>query len=184
MPKLNPVKIIYRWRVRVGFIGLILAIILARPDLTSFLTGLGVCLLGLLIRTWSAGHLRKEKELAISGPYQYSRNPLYLGNFVIGIGVVIASRSWWVLGFFAAYFLLFYPLAIKREMERMKELFPDEYDEYKKKAPLFFPSGKAFSFGEKNEFSWKLFWKNKEWRALTGAFLFWLILALKMIFLL
>lgn len=180
MPKFNLEKIVYRWRVRAGSIGLILAIIFAKPDLTSFLTGLGICFLGLLIRTWSAGHLRKEKKLAISGPYQYTRNPLYLGNFVIGISVAFASRSWWVLGYFAAYFLLFYPLAIKREMKRMKELFPHEYDEYKKKAPLFFPTWKSFSLSGKNKFSWKLFRKNKEWRALIGAFLFWVILALKM----
>jgi len=180
MPKFNFKKIVYRWRVRAASIGLILAIIFARPDLTSFLTGLGICFLGLLIRTWSAGHLRKEKELAISGPYQYTRNPLYLGNFMIGISVAFASRSWWVFGYFAAYFLLFYPLAIKKEMERMKELFPGEYDEYKKKAPLFFPTWKSFSFSGKNKFSWKLFRKNKEWRALIGAFLFWVILALKM----
>ena len=181
MPKFNLEKLAYRWRVRAASIGLILAIIFARPDLTSFLTGLGVCFIGLLIRTWSAGHLRKEKKLAISGPYQYTRNPLYLGNFVIGISVAFASRSWWVLGYFAVYFLLFYPLVIKREMKRMKEFFPDEYDEYKKKAPLFFPTWKSFSLQGKNKFSWKLFRKNKEWRALTGAFLFWLILALKMI---
>ncbi len=180
MPKFNLEKIVYRWRVRAASIGLILAIIFARPDLTSFLIGLGVCFLGLLIRTWSAGHLRKEKELAISGPYQYTRNPLYLGNFVIGISVAFASRSWWVLGYFAAYFLLFYPLVIKREMKRMKKLFPNEYDEYKKKAPLFFPMWKSFSLSGKNKFSWKLFLKNKEWRALIGAFLFWVILALKM----
>ena len=124
MPKFNLEKIVYRWRVRAASIGLILAIIFARPDLTSFLTGLGICFLGLLIRTWSTGHLRKEKKLAISGPYKYTRNPLYLGNFVIGISVAFASRSWCVLGYFAAYFLLFYPLVIKREMKRMKELFP------------------------------------------------------------
>lgn len=180
MPEFNLEKIVYRWRVRAASIGLILAIIFARPDLISFLTGLGICFLGLLIRTWSAGHLRKEKKLAISGPYQYTRNPLYLGNFVIGISVAFASRSWWVLGYFAAYFLLFYPLVIKREIKRMKEFFPEEYDEYKKKAPIFFPSWISSSFSEKNKFSWKLFRKNKEWRALIGAFLFWVILALKM----
>jgi len=180
MPKFNLEKIVYRWRVRAASIGLILTIIFARPDLTSFLTGLGICFLGLLIRTWSAGHLSKEKELAISGPYQYTRNPLYLGNFVIGISVAFAARSWWVLGYFAAYFLLFYPLAIKREMKRMKEFFPGEYDEYKKKTPLFFPSWKSFSLSGKNKFNWTLFRKNKEWRALIGAFLFWVILALKM----
>jgi protein-S-isoprenylcysteine O-methyltransferase Ste14 len=180
MPKFNLEKIVYRWRVRAASIGLILAIIFARPDLTSFLTGLGICFLGLLIRTWSTGHLRKEKKLAISGPYKYTRNPLYLGNFVIGISVAFASRSWWVFAYFAAYFLLFYPLAIKREMKRMKEFFPGEYDEYKRKTPLFFPSWRSFSLSGKNKFSWKLFQKNKEWRAIIGAFLFWVILALKM----
>jgi len=174
-------KIICRWRVRAGFIGLILAIILAKPNLPSFLVGIGVCSLGLLIRTWSSGHLRKEKELAISGPYRYTRNPLYLGNFVIGISIVIVSRSWWILGIFTVYFLLFYPLVIKKEKQRMKELFPREYDEYKKKAPPFFPSWKPFLFSGKNRFSWKLFRKNKEWRALIGALLFWLVLTFKMI---
>jgi len=181
MPKFNLEKIIYRWRVRTGFICLILAIILGRPNLPSFLAGIGICSLGLLIRSWSSGHLRKEKELAISGPYRYTRNPLYLGNFVIGIGVVIATCSWWILGIFIAYFILFYPLAIRKEKERMKELFPREYDEYKKKAPLFFPSWKPFPLAGKNKFSWKLFRKNKEWRALIGALLFWLTLAFKMI---
>ena len=183
MPKLSLEKIIYRWRVRAGSIGLMLAIILARPELASFLAGLGICFFGLLIRIWSAGHLRKEKELAISGPYKYTRNPLYLANLVIGMSVVVASRSWWVLGFFVAYFLLFYPIAIKKEMERMKELFPAKYDEYKEKVPLFFPSWKAYSSGDKNKFSWKLLRRNKEWRALIGAVLFWLVLALEMIFL-
>lgn len=181
MPEFSLEKIISRWRVRAGSIGLILVIILAKPDFPSFLVGIGVCSLGLLIRTWSSGHLRKEKELTISGPYRYTRNPLYLGNFVIGISVVIASRSWWILGIFTVYFLLFYPLAIKKEKQRMKELFPHEYDEYKKKAPLFFPSWKPFLFSGKNRFSWKLFRKNKEWRALIGALLFWLVLTFKMI---
>ena len=181
MPKFNLKKIIYRWRVRTGFICLILAIILASPNLPFLLGGIGICFLGLLIRTWSSGYLRKEKELAISGPYQYTRNPLYLGNFIIGISVVIATLSWWVLGIFIAYFVLFYPLAIKKEKERMKELFPREYGEYKKKAPLFFPSWKPFHLPGKNKFSWKLFRKNKEWRALIGALLFWLTLAFKMI---
>jgi len=177
----NLKEAIYRWRVRSGLVCLILVILLARPVLSSLLASMIVCFVGLAIRAWAAGHLRKEKELTISGPYSLTRNPLYLGNFVIGISVVVGSCSWWILGLFIVYFLLFYPLVIKKEEKKMKALFPDEFEEYRKKVPLFFPSFKKAFLPQKNKFSFKLYRKNREWRALLGALLFWLILAAKMI---
>ncbi len=176
--------IIYRWRVRVGFVCLVLALILSKPTLCSLLGGMGICLLALILRTWASGHLRKEKELTISGPYQFTRNPLYLANFIIGISVVVASYSWWVFVVFIAYFLLFYPVALKREREKMKKLFPGDYEKYKKKVPFFLPSLKSSPSSLKNKFRWKLYKKNKEFRALFGAVVFWLVMSAKMIFLL
>jgi protein-S-isoprenylcysteine O-methyltransferase Ste14 len=181
MPNLDFKKAIYRWRVRACLLCLILVVFLARPVFASLLTGIIVCLVGLAIRAWAAGHLRKEKELAVSGPYSLTRNPLYLGNFFIGISVAVGSCSWWILGLFIVYFLLFYPLIIKKEEEKMKALFPDEFEEYRKKVPLFLPSFKKASLPQKNKFSSKLYRKNREWRALLGALFFWLILAAKMI---
>ena len=172
---------LYRWRVRTGLIGVILVIILAKPDLSSLIIGLAVSLPGLMLRTWAAGHLKKDKELTISGPYRYSRNPLYLGNLIIGLGIFIASRSLWVLGIFIMYFLLFYPLIIQVEAEKMKSLFPQEYPEYAKKTPVFFPYRKPFSPPKKNRFSGLLFRENKEWKALIGTVLLWLILSGKII---
>ncbi len=183
MPEVDFKKRIYGWRVRTGLIGVILVVILAKPDLLSLLGGLAVCILGLLLRMWASGHLRKQKELTISGPYMYTRNPLYLGNLIIGFGLVIASRSLWSLCIYLAYFLLFYPLVIHTEREKMKELFPAEYEEYRKKTPLFFPSMRPFSTPNKNKFSWKTFQENKEWRAIFGTFFFWMILLAKFIFL-
>ena len=182
MSKGNLKKIVYRWRVRAGFIAIILVIILAKPNLPSLLGGFVVCSSGLFLRTWASGHLRKEKELTVSGPYKHTRNPLYLGNLIIGLSVVIASSSLWILGIFTAYFLLFYPIAVQVEMERMKAFFPHKYETYKKKTPLFFPSWKSFSSSKKNKFSWELYRKNKEWRAFLGAIFFWLILAGKAVF--
>ena len=78
---------------------------------------------GLLLRAWASGHLRKEKELTISGPYQYTRNPLYLGSLVIGAAIVIGCRSWWIFVIFILYFLLFYPVAVLFEQEKMIALF-------------------------------------------------------------
>jgi len=175
--------IIYRWRVRAGFIGLILVILLSRATLYSLLGGMGLCLLAITLRTWASGHLKKEKELTISGPYQFTRNPLYLANFIIGASVVVASNSLWILGFFIVYFLIFYSVALKREREKMKELFPGEYEKYKKRVPFFLPSLKNSSSSNKNKFSWRLYKKNKECRALLGAVVFWLIMWAKMIFL-
>ena len=181
MPEARLKQRLYRWRVRAGLISVILVIILAKPDLSSLLIGLGVSLPGLMLRTWAAGHLKKDKELTVSGPYRYSRNPLYLGNLIIGLGVIVASRSLWVLGIFVAYFLLFYPLIIQVEAEKMKKLFSQEYPEYAKKTPVFFPYKKPFSLPKKKWFSGVVFRENKEWRAFVGTALLWLVLSGKII---
>jgi hypothetical protein len=183
MPERGFKNAVYRWRVRAGFLCLILAVILAKPNLYSLLAGVGLCASGLVLRGWASGHLMKEKTLARSGPYRFTRNPLYLGNFIIGISVTTASRSWWMVAVFFLYFLLFYPAVLKREANRMKALFPQEYEKYKSKVPLFFPSfGRSLPGYAK--FSWELYKRNKEYRALLGAILFWLVLTAKMLLIL
>src|SRR5258706_16263477 len=69
----------------------------------------------LALRAWATGHLRKNDALAVTGPYAYTRNPLYLGSFLIGVGFTIASGRF-VLGFlFAALFLgIYVPVKIGR----------------------------------------------------------------------
>ena len=177
MHKFSLNRTLYRWRIRTGFIGLILAIVFSNPDRIFLVSGFGVCLVGLLLRTWAAGHLRKEKELAVSGPYRYTRNPLYLANFIIGISVVLASHSIWIFILFIVYFLLFYLPVISREKERMESFFPAKYEDYKKKVPLFFPSLKPYPcLGNKVKFDWKLYKRNREYRALLGALLFWILM--------
>jgi protein-S-isoprenylcysteine O-methyltransferase Ste14 len=180
MAKLKLEKWIYRWRVRTGSFCVILIVVLAKPNIRFLLGSVGICSIGLLIRAWASGHLVKEKELAISGPYQYTRNPLYFGNLILGIGVAMGANSWAALVIFLAYFSLFYPFVIKREIERMKELFPEKYDEYKKRVPLFFPSFRHGS-PSNSRFSWSLYMKNKEYRALLGTVLFGLLLMGKML---
>jgi protein-S-isoprenylcysteine O-methyltransferase Ste14 len=177
-PKLE--ETLNRLRVRVGLFLALAVILLARPTWPFLLAGVAVSAAGLVARAWASGHLRKEKELTVSGPYRYSRNPLYLGNLVIGLGIVIGARSWWVGGLFVAYFGVFYPLIIGRERDRMRQLFPDKYAEYGRKVPLFFPSFRKGHFSP-SRFSWDLYKQNKEYRALYGTALFWLAVAAKMI---
>jgi protein-S-isoprenylcysteine O-methyltransferase Ste14 len=179
MPESGLLRIIYEWRVRVTLLFVVLAVVLAKPDLWSILVGVGLTLIGLLIRTWACGHLEKEKKLTTSGPYRYTRNPLYFGNLLIGLGVVIGSQSWWVLGCAFVVFVIFYPVIIFSEKQKMEELFPMEYPEYKKLVPLFFPSYFTTWPTQNTRFRWDMYKKNREFRAVIGSFLFWLIMTAK-----
>ncbi|MFZ2054415.1 MAG: isoprenylcysteine carboxylmethyltransferase family protein [Candidatus Aminicenantales bacterium] len=171
-----------RFRVRAGLFLALAVFMLARPTRSSILFGILISFLGLVIRAWASGHLYKEKALAVSGPYRYSRNPLYLGNFLLGIGITAGARSWWVLGLCVAYYAVFYPMIIRRERERMKNLFPQQYVEYGKKVPLFFPNPRKH-LPANGRFSWSQYRRNKEYRALLGTVLVWLVLTAKLLLL-
>lgn len=173
---------LYKWRVKSGLIVIIPVIILSKPNVYSIVGGISLTIIGLLIRTWACGHIQKEKELTISGPYRYTRNPLYLGNLIIGISIVVGSLSWWVFAIFTAYFFLFYPIVINTEKNRMNKYFPSEYEEFRKNVPLFFPSLKPYQSVNPNKFNWTLYRKNREIRALAGFFFFWLVIVLKTLF--
>lgn len=172
---------LYRWRVRASLISIIAAFILARPNRLSLLAGAGFIILGLLLRGWACGHLTKDRDLTISGPYRYTRNPLYLGSLLIGVGVTAASRSWWVAALFALNFLIFYPVAVRKERDVLKEAFPEAYRAFSQAVPLFFPSLRPNPKVSSGPFTWPLYKRNKEYRALWGALIFMALLAAKMI---
>src|SRR5713226_1123621 len=97
-----------RIRVPLGFLFAALYLLLARPTWRSIVLGSIVVLPGLGIRALASGHVRKNEALATSGPYAYTRNPLYLGSLLMGLGFCVAARSWWVgvalvVMFFAIY---------------------------------------------------------------------------------
>lgn len=173
----------YRWRVRAGTLSSLLILVLARPTWPSLAGGGAVAFLGLGVRAWAAGHLKKERELAISGPYRYTRNPLYLGNLLIGLGVGLAAHSGWVAGLLGVYFLLFYPTVIKRERDRLARLFPQSYPRYRALVPLIFPRPAKSSAAANGAFRWDLVRQNKEYRAEAGAAAIWLFFAAKILLL-
>lgn len=176
------VEALYRWRVRTGTV-LILAVgVLARPTALSLAAGAAVALAGLALRAWASGHLNKEKILAVSGPYRHTRNPLYLGNLIIGAGVAVTSNSWPVLALLTAYFGVFYPLIIAKERKRMHRLFMEKYDDFADNVPLFFPGLRRAS---RNgiRFDRRLYAINREYRAAAATLIVWLVLAAKMLLL-
>src|SRR4051812_20332290 len=102
---------IQRWRVPLGFLCGAIFILLARPTLKALLIGAAISVIGLAIRGWASGHIRKNAQLAVSGPYAFTRNPLYLGSFLLGLGFTIASGRWELAVLFAALFLgIYFPV--------------------------------------------------------------------------
>ena len=171
----QPRKFWMRWRVRLGYPVAIMYWLLAPPTRHWIAMGAAVAGFGLLIRAIAAGYLRKDRELAISGPYARTRNPLYLGSAILAAGFVIAGHSWWAGGLIAVYFGVFYYAVMRNEEEDLRVRFGTIFDEYAAKVPLFLPhffgSGHMAPHDAKLEqgFSWELYQRNREYKALIGT---------------
>lgn len=163
-----------RWRVRTGYPVAALYIVLADPKPRSLLIGSIVVAIGLFIRGISSGYLRKDRELATSGPYAYTRNPLYLGSAFLAAGFAIAGGSWLAGLLVVAYFVIFYYAVMRNEEEDLHRRFGAVFDAYAARVPLFFPwftgANERASGGEEAErFSWKQYRRNREYKALIGT---------------
>ena len=129
--------------------------------------GVGIALVGLLVRGYAAGYLRKHKQLATSGPYAFTRNPLYLGSLLLALGFSVASYSWISAALLAAYIGLFYPVVIRREQTELQSLYGAAFVEYASRVPAFWPRLSPASSGKEN-FSWDLYRQNREYEAAIG----------------
>ena len=159
--------ILNRVRVPAGFLLAGLYFWLAHPAWPLWLAGIALAFLGMLFRGWAAGHVRKNDQLAVSGPYSFTRHPLYLGSFVIGLGFSLAGSSLTILVLFLACFLLLYLPAMRAEEERLKHLFPARYPDYRKTVPVFLPTRWPASRGQA-PFSLQHYRRNREYRVVLG----------------
>ncbi len=166
-----------RQRVKISVLISLLIIIISKPNIWSILGGFLISILGNILRFWASGYIKKEKELATSGPYSLTRNPLYLGNFIIGVGFCLASWQIFSIPIFLLYFIFFYIPLIKNEEKRMLEIFKEDYIEYKKSVPVFLP--KIDKIEKTENFSFKNIAENREWRAIISTMLFYFAIILK-----
>lgn len=108
------------------------------------LLGFALIFLGQIIRVsargYKAEHSGQSQELIQGGPYQIVRNPMYLGIFLIGLGVVLAIFKWWAVLIFILIFIIRYILLIYKEEKKLLMIFTDKYQAYCKKVPRIFPS--------------------------------------------
>jgi protein-S-isoprenylcysteine O-methyltransferase Ste14 len=168
-----------RWRVRLGYPLAVAVLGLARPTLQTIAVGAAVGTVGLWLRAYAAGYLHKKETLTVTGPYAYTRNPLYLGSAILSAGVGIATDSWIAAALLLIYFAVFYSIVMRREEGELRRFHAAAFEVYAKAVPLFFPrfgATKDSSDGSDSPgaFSFAQYRKNHEWQAAVG---FVLILA-------
>ena len=155
-----------RVRVPLGFGIAALVFYFSVPIPTSIMTGFPVALLGLVFRALAAGVIQKNSLLATTGLYQFSRNPLYLGSFLLISGFAIMSSNITAAALLILPFTLVYALVIRDEEAHMKQLFGEEFEQYQASVPQFFP--KSLDKSILHAFSLRQYLANREYNAGLG----------------
>lgn len=153
--------------MRFGYLVGAAAFWFARPQPKWLLCGVSIAACGLVLRGYAAGYLRKHKQLAVSGPYAFTRNPLYLGSILLAAGFSVASHSWISTLLLAAYLAIFYPAVIRREQTELKALYGAAFVEYAAQVPAFWPRLSPAT-PSTEQFSWPLYKQNREYEAAIG----------------
>ena len=168
-----------RWRVRIGYLLGVVVLFLAWPTPHSILLGATVGVIGLAIRAYSAGYLHKQEVLATSGPYAYTRNPLYFGSSILALGAAVAMRSWLAAALILVYFAVVYTFVMRREEMELRAKHGAAFDAYAAAVPLFLPrlTPRSLPGGANGSFLWSQYKRNHEYEAPVGFLLFLILLA-------
>ncbi len=177
-------RIATRMRVPLGFVFAAAYLWFARPAWAWIVAGAFLIIAGILVRAAAAGYIRKNRELTATGPYAYTRNPLYLGSVLIAAGFVIAARNPWIAIAALVMFLAIYVPVIRAEEKYLASAFPG-YAEYAAHVPRLLPRLRPYHSpaGGRNEgsFSRELYLKHREYNAALGSALMIGALILKMV---
>jgi protein-S-isoprenylcysteine O-methyltransferase Ste14 len=170
-----------------GFVFAGVYIWLARPTFVSMAWSLLLVLPGLWLRGYAAGYVKKNAELTMTGPYAYTRNPLYLGSMLIAFGFAAASKSIVIVLLLAVLFAIIYIPVIHSEEAFLRSRFAD-FDAYAASVPRLVPRLRPVSVATREpersagSFSFPLYRKHREYNALMGATAIYAVLALRIVF--
>ncbi|MFL6621821.1 MAG: methyltransferase family protein [Sulfurifustaceae bacterium] len=144
----------HRSRQFVGIAFLILLTTVGAPtDARAYVVGLVLAVLGIAVRLWASGHVKKDKVLATTGPYAYVRHPLYVGNHLITFGFCLASGLWWSFIVWLALALFYYPQTIQHEDRLLARLFPGQWEAWSKETRALIPRITPYQSGQRSEWS-------------------------------
>jgi protein-S-isoprenylcysteine O-methyltransferase Ste14 len=145
-------RIARRIRVPLGFAFAAVYLWLATPTATSLLIGSALVIPGLVIRGLASGHVQKNEQLTTTGPYAYTRNPLYLGSLILAVGFAMISRNLWIgVGLIVIFVAIYLPV-IRGEEAFLRQQFV-EFTEYARQVPRLWPRFSSFSV-RPGSFSW------------------------------
>jgi protein-S-isoprenylcysteine O-methyltransferase Ste14 len=166
-----------------GFVVAALFLWLARPTWLSLTWSLCVVVPGVWLRAFASGYVKKNTELAVTGPYAHTRNPLYLGSMLIAFGFAGASRSVWIFLALAVLFAMIYAPTIRSEEEYLRGHFSN-FDDYARRVPRLLPrlTPASTAGGKGAGFSRTLYVQHREYNALLGAAAIYAALALRIYF--
>jgi len=168
-----------------GFVFAAVFLWLARPGVRSMMASLLLVAPGVWLRGYASGYVKKNAELATTGPYAHTRNPLYLGSMLIAFGFAAAAASWVILIALAALFAAIYIPTIQSEEAYLRAHFAG-FDAYTRRVPRLLPrltAARNAGAETGGGFSWELYGKHREYNALVGAGAIYAALALKFAFL-
>jgi len=175
-PSLDWSRIARRIRVPLGFAFAAFYLWLAEPRLLSIFMGAVIAIPGLILRAVASGHVTKNEALTTTGPYSYTRNPLYLGSIIIALGFVWAARSWILAALVVFLFAAIYLPVIRAEEKFLRERFSD-FEAYAARVPRLLPRNSSESLW--TNFSGQLYRQHREYNAALGVFAMLIALLLK-----
>jgi protein-S-isoprenylcysteine O-methyltransferase Ste14 len=176
-------RIATRIRVPLGFVFAAAYLWFSHPKWAWIAAGSVLILAGIAMRALASGHIRKNIGITTTGPYAYTRNPLYLGSLLIAAGFLVAARNPWIALAAVLMFLFIYVPVIRAEEKYLMSRFP-EYSEYAALVPRLlprWPSPSQRTGGETERFSRQLYIKHREYNAFVGSALMMTALILKMV---
>jgi protein-S-isoprenylcysteine O-methyltransferase Ste14 len=161
-------RVAKRIRVPAGFLFAAFYLWRARPSAASLAWSVLLVLPGLLLRAYASGYVKKNAELTVTGPYAYTRNPLYLGSMLMAFGFAAASRSVWITLLLALLFALIYAPTIYAEEQFLRATFSG-FDRYAEHVPRLLPRFPPAEMGSEGIFSVALYRKHREYNSFLGA---------------
>jgi protein-S-isoprenylcysteine O-methyltransferase Ste14 len=164
----NWIRVARRIRVPMGFLFAAFYLWKARPSPASLAWSLVLVTPGLLLRAYASGYVKKNAELTVTGPYAYTRNPLYLGSLMIAFGFAAASRSVWITVLLALLFTIIYAPTIYGEEQFLRSTFP-AFDAYAQRVPRLLPRFTPGGTEGEGSFSAALYLQHREYNSLLGA---------------
>ena len=171
-------RLVGHYRTAISLLTALAFLALSKPSLKWMVAGIPFVILGESIRTWASGCLNKEyQEVTAHGPYSMTRNPLYVGNFFLGVGfTLMGGRPEWVIVFLALFYVI-YRSTILDEENTLTRVFGEAYLDYKAKVPRFLPRFQKHAF-EPGRFHWERVYKHREYNAWLGIGLLMLLMGL------